>query len=148
MNTLVAPCDFNGVVEMEVFVRAKDGCDVVTNPGDYICVLRTIDEDCLQAVRDFRLSRICREADGFVADYAQSGRASRPIFGSLNLCSDAPETNGETTIAQMSDSLPDLQSLFDCNPDRNGRIICCAACCKQIDGDSPDYCHWLSLIHI
>ena len=85
VNALVAPCDVNGIVEMEVFVRANDQNGVVINPGDCPCTLRTIDEDCLQAVRDFRLSRIRREADGFIADYAQSGRASQPTFGLLNL---------------------------------------------------------------
>ena len=78
VNALVAPCDVNGIVEMEVFVRSCNGEAVVINPGDCVCTLRSIDEDCLQAVRDFRLSCIRRETDGFDAHFAQSGRAPRP----------------------------------------------------------------------
>ena len=71
VNSVAAPCTEAGVFQMDVLVHACFD-NVVIRSGSRVCQTRGIDSACVQALRDYYVASVSREAevpdDDFVVD--------------------------------------------------------------------------------
>ena len=60
---MVTPFDKAGTGEMDILVKAQPGYVVSVTSSDRICQLRSVDDECKQALSDFAKAYGTREGD-------------------------------------------------------------------------------------
>ena len=97
------PSDDGSIFEMDVMVRARDGCTVAVRPEDEICRLRPVKDDDIDAVRRLGEAYRCRVADS----------THKSGIGAASVLALAGEDNDSLRILSIKDRDPtDLSGYF------------------------------------